>query len=68
MLFVKSAPVLLCAALLAGCSGFGAISFPGFGGDQATAAGQVPPGNAAPAGIVETTELPPLVGQAGGEK
>lgn len=66
MVFVKSAPVLAFAALLSGCSGFGAISLPGFGGDQATAANQPSPGNAAPAGVVETTELPPLAGQSEG--
>ena len=65
MVFVKSAPLLAFAALLSGCSGFGAISFPGFGGEQ-TASTQPTPGNAAPAGVVETTELPPLVGQSEG--
>jgi hypothetical protein len=66
MVFVKSAPVLVFAALLSGCSGFGAISLPGFGGAEAEASNQPAPGNAAPAGVVETTELPPLVGQSEG--
>lgn len=65
MLLVKSAPLLAFAALLGGCSGFGAVSLSDFGGGT-TAGNQPAPGNAAPAGVVETTELPPLVGQAEG--
>jgi hypothetical protein len=66
MVFRKSAPLLLLVSLLGGCSGFGAVHLPGFGGQQAAATDQPAPGNAAPAGVVETTELPPLVGQAEG--